>query len=524
VPVHDLGEVDGRAYFAMDRIEGRSLGQIIEREGPLPPRRAFEIAASVARALEHAHRSGIVHRDVKPENVLVDEGGRVFLTDFGLARDLDLDAKLTATGQFVGTPAYAPPEQLHGRPTDARSDVYSLGATLYEAVTGRPPFKGDSFPSTVYSVLHESPPRIRKIVPTVARDAEAVILACLEKEPALRYASAALLEADLERFLRGESVRARSSGPIRRAAAAARRRPVLAIAALLLAASAAMTVGYLGQLRYEVKRLAEQSSELDASARRLNEAHRVADERLEREEARRDILASLPVGASTEAALAALASALAIDPDFWDGHRDRAVLLRRLAAEERRRGHEEAAALAARQARAEVAAALAFGLDAPRAPLLLLDAEICRRDLRDAALAKGAYEKLAATGARRLAAYARARLALAASDPAGAIALQAREASGPPGSGVGTPPSGTATASSGIGAALVPAVYLDAEAAIATGDPARALEELDALTVYDDAERYALRARALAALGRSPDADLARAHELDPREESPAPR
>ena len=128
----DQGDDDGTLFLAMELIPGHTLRDTVSKEAPMSPARALALLEPVVSALAAAHRAGIVHRDVKPENVLIDPSGRALLTDFGLARDLELDARLTATGQFVGTPAYASPEQLCGKPTDPRSDVYSLGATLFE--------------------------------------------------------------------------------------------------------------------------------------------------------------------------------------------------------------------------------------------------------------------------------------------------------------------------------------------------------------------------------------------------------
>jgi tetratricopeptide (TPR) repeat protein len=493
VPVHDLGEVEGRAYFAMDRIEGRSLGELIEREGPLPPRRALEIGLDVARALDHAHARGIVHRDVKPENVLIDGSGRAFLTDFGLARDLVLDARLTATGDFVGTPAYASPEHLCGKATDARSDIYSLGATLFEAVTKTTPFDGDHFPSMAYKILNEPPPPPRSVVPNVARDVESVILACLEKEPERRYASSALLAADIERFLRGEGVRARPSGILHRAVTRARRHLLLVAGGALGIVGAVVAGLSVADLKVENRRIQEQERELDATARRIQEAHRLAEDRIVREDTRRAALALLPLD-DTREALAAVASALALDPEYAEGHVERAVLYRRLAAERRRAGDVEGARVAATDARAAIGSALAQGLPRPR--LLQLDAEICRRDLRDPALARVALEKLALADAPGLSAYARARLAADEGHVEEALRLVGEARTALP--------------------SLVSAVYLEAELVMGK-EPARALSLLDAAPL-DDAERFTLRARALDALGRDGSRDRERARELDPTE------
>jgi predicted Ser/Thr protein kinase len=497
VPVHDLGEVDGQAYFAMDRIEGRSLADTIAKDGPLPPRRALEVGLEVARALEHAHAHGIVHRDVKPENVLIDATGRVYLTDFGLARDSVLDARLTATGQFVGTPAYASPEQLCGKPVDARSDIYSLGATLFEATVGKPPFEGDSFPSMVWSVLHESAPSIRRIAPMVARDVEAIVLACLEKEPSRRYQSVGLLAADMERFLRGEAVRARSRGPLSRVVARARRHPLLLAASAVVVTGAVAAGLYMADMRLEVRRIAEQERELDANARVVREAHRRAEQRIEREEARRAALASVSLDATARESLAALDRALGIDPDYWEGYRERARLLRKKGGDDRRAGELGRARVAFEDARAAISSALATP-EAPRGPLLHLDAEICRKELRDEAAATAAYERLAASGAAGFVEYARGRLALAAGDVAAAHSQAVAALRAAPG--------------------FVSATYLWAETETTIGEPARAVSALDELPVWDDPERFTLRALAFerVAAERLALEDLDRALELDP--------
>ncbi|MCI0340687.1 MAG: serine/threonine protein kinase [Planctomycetales bacterium] len=219
VPVHEVGEVDGRPYFTMDLIEGESLDRMARAEAGLAPRRAAEILADVAEAIQCAHDHGVLHRDLKPGNVLVDRAGRPYLTDFGLARPVEFDTQVTATGSTVGTPAYMAPEQARGLAEDVGrwTDVYGLGATLYEALAGRPPFEGDSGVQVLLRVIQESPVPPRRVRKSVPRALEVICLKALSKEAGDRYASAGEMADDLRRFLRGEPVRARPLGPIERA-------------------------------------------------------------------------------------------------------------------------------------------------------------------------------------------------------------------------------------------------------------------------------------------------------------------
>lgn len=210
VAVHELAEQDGHDLLVMELVDGEALDRTLQRDGPLPVRRAVEVARDVARALEHAHGLGVLHRDVKPGNVLVERGsGRAMLVDFGVARELDA-ATLTRTGVLVGTPCYMAPEQLGGASAlDGRADVYSLGATLHELLTGSPPFEGDGLLELIGAVQGRAaaPPSSRR--PEVDSRLDAICLGCLEKDPARRYASAGALAHDLERWLAG----ARAVGP-----------------------------------------------------------------------------------------------------------------------------------------------------------------------------------------------------------------------------------------------------------------------------------------------------------------------
>lgn len=237
VSIHEIGVHEGLHYFSMDFVEGRSLASLV-REGPLAARRAAAYGVLIARAIHHAHQHGIVHRDLKPSNVLIDEADQPRITDFGLAKRFDDQAAMTVSGEMLGSPSYLSPEQASGqhRLVGPASDIYSLGAMLYELLTGRPPFLAESLGATLLQILQSPPLSPRLLNPRLPRDLETICLKCLEKEPARRYPDAAGLAADLERFLQGKPTQARPVGPLGHLVRWTRRRPALAGALGLLAA------------------------------------------------------------------------------------------------------------------------------------------------------------------------------------------------------------------------------------------------------------------------------------------------
>jgi len=207
VAIYDWGQERGTYFIVMEFIEGRSLRDLIHAEGPLPAAQAAEIGAEIAEALAFAHRSGVVHRDIKPGNVLMTESGRVNVTDFGIARATqgDTGEALTQTGAVMGTATYFSPEQAQGLPVDGRSDVYSLGVVLYEMLSGEPPFSGDTPVAVAYKHVREEPPMLSDVVPTVPHDLERIVLSAMSKDLDTRYQSADDLRDDLVRFGRGKA-------------------------------------------------------------------------------------------------------------------------------------------------------------------------------------------------------------------------------------------------------------------------------------------------------------------------------
>ncbi len=253
VAVYEAGHVHGQPYFAMQYIGGPSLAEVLRRE-PMSQEEAVRCVAVIARAVAHLHGKGIVHRDLKPSNILLDEAGTPYVTDFGLVKMLQADSRKTTTGVILGTPSYMAPEQAAGRAQEVGplSDVYALGAILYECLTGRPPFREATPLDTLVQVLEGEPLRPRQLNPQVPRDLETVCLKCLEKAPEERYPSADALADDLERHLNGEEIEAQGAGVASRLRRWARREPALSSRLIVLAVCCVVI-----QVNYQVGRRVE---------------------------------------------------------------------------------------------------------------------------------------------------------------------------------------------------------------------------------------------------------------------------
>jgi tRNA A-37 threonylcarbamoyl transferase component Bud32 len=295
--LYEVGEHDGQPFFSMEYCPGGNLARKLAGN-PLPPREAAEVVLRLAQGVEAAHQQGVIHRDLKPLNVLlVAEGTTVTakITDFGLARKLD-EAGQTHTGAIFGTPAYMAPEQARGRGHEAGppADIWALGAILYECLTGRPPFLAVTDFETLLQVINHEPAGVRRLNPAVPSDLETICLKCLRKDPDRRYSSASALAEDLGRFLRGEPIQARPTGLLERVVRWCRRRPLtaaaLSFAVLSLLAGSVVSFVLAGQAR---KALAQtQQTMAEGYLRSLNEESEIKPhEVLTLEE-----LASLPAG------------------------------------------------------------------------------------------------------------------------------------------------------------------------------------------------------------------------------------
>src|SRR5213596_3407310 len=240
VPIHEVGERDGSCYFSMKFIEGGQLDEVARRE-PMPIRRAAELIAKVARTVHYAHEHGILHRDIKPGNILLDAKGEPHLTDFCLARLVESESSVTHTLDVLGTPSYMAPEQAAGNNAAVGSvtDVYGLGAVLYQLLTGHPPFAGGTTYETIKLVLDTEPRQPRLLNPKIDRDLSTICLKSLEKDPKRRYPSALALAEDLERWLKHEPIRARHTGIFARGRKWVQRNPTSALLAATLVAFAA---------------------------------------------------------------------------------------------------------------------------------------------------------------------------------------------------------------------------------------------------------------------------------------------
>ena len=274
VPIFEVGQFEDQHYFSMKLVAGESLDKR-SKDYLADPRRAARLVATMAVAIHHAHQRGILHRDLKPANILVDGEGQPHVTDFGLAKRVEGDSELTRSGAIVGTPAYMAPEQASAKKgaITTATDVYGLGAILYALLTGRAPFGGTTVLDTLEQVRERPPEPPRKLNPRVPRDLEVICLKCLEKDPSRRYASAAALAEDLNRWLAGEPIAARPVGNAARLWMWCRRNPVLSGAARLVAASllvvAVLSLLYASQQTRHANAQAEATKKISGLAKKL---------------------------------------------------------------------------------------------------------------------------------------------------------------------------------------------------------------------------------------------------------------
>jgi eukaryotic-like serine/threonine-protein kinase len=244
VPIYEIGERDGSCYFSMKFVEGGRLDDVVKRE-PMSPRRAAELLVKIARTVQFAHEHGILHRDIKPGNILLDKNGEPHLTDFGLARLIEQESTITNSFEVLGTPSYMPPEQAMGQAKELTpaADVYSLGAVFYHMLTGEPPFAGGTTYETIRLVLEAEPRNPRTRNAKIDVDLATICLKCLEKDQTRRYQTAAALADDIERWLRHEPIHARRIGVFSRAGKWVRRNPtVTTLAAVIVALAIAIGI------------------------------------------------------------------------------------------------------------------------------------------------------------------------------------------------------------------------------------------------------------------------------------------
>jgi tRNA A-37 threonylcarbamoyl transferase component Bud32 len=313
VQVHEVGEHEGKPFVALEFCGGGSLDKKLNGT-PLPAAEAAALVETLARAVQAAHEHHVVHRDLKPANVLLAEDGTPKITDFGLAKKLD-EASQTQSGAILGTPSYMAPEQAGGKSAAVGplADVYALGAILYECLTGRPPFKAVTPMETILQVVADEPVPPSRLQPRIPRDLETICLKCLRKEPARRYGSATALAEDLQRFLKGEPIRARPVGRAERVLKWVRRNPAVAASlaavaltlivgagvSLLLAAAAQQSAAdarqaarWAGQKEKEATQAAVDAQEKarEANEARVKEAERARAEERAKLEANRQLL------------------------------------------------------------------------------------------------------------------------------------------------------------------------------------------------------------------------------------------
>ena len=267
ITVHDLGVEDGQPYFTMDFIEGTTLRGLMEQQKYLSVVDAFKMIVCVTDALTYAHSEGIIHRDIKPENIFIDREGRVYLGDFGVAKRVEVGG--ATASRIVGTPYYMSPEQANGEKLDGRTDMWSLGVVLYEALCGKKPFEGKTTINIFKRIWFSEPVSMRKLNPRIDRDAETIVMKCLEKEADKRYGAMEDLKADMERYLRGEPIKARPVGLFEKLYRKAKRHKVATLSVLVVVLVLVVT----GIVLY--RRGLEEEAELE---RRQREAVRLLSE------------------------------------------------------------------------------------------------------------------------------------------------------------------------------------------------------------------------------------------------------
>ena len=284
VQIYEVGEQDGVPFLSLEHVSGGSLAEKL-KGAPQPPKEAATLVETLARAVGHAHDNGVVHRDLKPANVLLTPEGAPKITDFGLARHER--PEMTDTNAMLGTPSYMAPEQAAGdnRAVGPSADIYALGAILYETLTGRPPFRGATALETLEQVRTQEPVPPSRLQPRLARDLDTIVLKCLAKQPARRYATAADLADDLHRYLTNQPIRARPTPPWERFSKWARRRPLITA---LLAVTILAAAGLLGVWASFTVRLQTERNRANANAEERDRQRREADEQRGRAEANED--------------------------------------------------------------------------------------------------------------------------------------------------------------------------------------------------------------------------------------------
>lgn len=279
VGIIDVGETEGVPWFCMEHISGESLEQRV-REHPVESREAARLLRDVALAVQHAHEHGVLHRDLKPSNILLDHDGMPRIGDFGIARIATGGThghEITRTGQMLGSPGYAAPEQAFDGKADARTDVYGMGALLYHLLTGKPPFQGPTLDSILFQLREDDPLSIRRLNPSVPVDLDTICLKCLRKSPERRYQSAAAVADDIQRYLDGKPILARPLGILGRTARWTRRHPAMAsMVAVIALLIAGMIGGSLAFARQQAR--LEHRTSLISEARSLRQS-RIASAR-----------------------------------------------------------------------------------------------------------------------------------------------------------------------------------------------------------------------------------------------------